>query len=92
MRNLKQQKRFLKALRLIIRKFVPTKISCYTVTVFFCAVFGFDILGASLEDPTFTAVESSTETYTLPIKMIKGLPLSRVDVTAEVLPGGTVSE
>ena len=41
--------------------------------------------------PTFTAVESSTETYSLPIRMIKGQPFPRVDVIAEVT-GGTASE
>ena len=57
----------------------------------FCVVFGFDIPGASLVAPTFTAVESSTETYSLPIRTIKGPPFPRVDVTAEVT-GGTASE
>ena len=55
-------------------------------------MFGFDIPGASLVAPTFTANESSTETYSLPIRMIKGQPFSRVDVTAEVLTGGTAGE
>ena len=55
-------------------------------------VFGFDISGASLEAPTFTAVESSTDRYSLPIRMIKGPPLTRVDVTAAVLPGGTAGD
>ena len=54
-------------------------------------MFGFDIDGASLVAPTFTAVESSTDTYSLPIRMIKGQPLSRVDVTAAVT-GGTAGE
>ena len=43
-------------------------------------------------DPTFVGSESSTERYSLPIGMIKGPPLPRVDVTAEVLTGGTASE
>ena len=55
-------------------------------------MFGFDIPGTSLVDPTFTANESSTETYNLPIRTTKGQPLTKVDVTAEVLPGGTASE
>ena len=54
-------------------------------------MFGFDIPGASLVVPTFTAKESSTERYSLPIRMIKGPSFSRVDVTAEVT-GGTASE
>ena len=55
-------------------------------------VFGFDIPGASLEAPTFTGVESSTDRHSLPIRWIKGQPVSRVDVTAAVLPGGSASE
>ena len=41
--------------------------------------------------PTFTGVESSIETYSLLIRMIKGQPFSVVNVTAEVT-GGTASE
>ncbi len=55
---------------------------------FSCLVYGFDIPGQPLESPTFTGVES-TDRYTLPIRMIKGRVGNRVDLNAEVLPGGT---
>ncbi len=56
------------------------------------SVYGFDIPGQPLESPTFTAVETSN-TYSLPIRMIKGnVGPSKVDINAEVLPGGTASE
>ncbi len=53
-----------------------------------CTVYGFDIPGQPLESPTFTGVESSDQ-YTLAIRMIKGIVGNRVDLDAELLPGGT---
>ncbi len=58
---------------------------------FVLSVYGFDIPGQPLESPSFSAMESISERYSLPIKMIKGVVGTQVDIVADVLSGGTAS-
>ncbi len=71
---------------------MPLPVVLYTFN--FYTVYGFDIPGQPLDSPSFTAVESNNQKYSLPVRIIKGslgqLPVVVFD--AEVLPGGTAGE